>query len=154
MCAKSNYSQNLVKRYQELAWGAHIPSIWWKYMYCYLIYLNFLIYIIQLQADLNTWYIPDSFSPHSPSNKVTNIGAVMSSTQPIMLPAFNCSSRRFACRTTPTTNTRSGSVLKGLIPPAATNSSFSKSMSKSRSRPLGQKYWYQQKGLVIRDRCV
>ena len=50
--------------------------------------------------------------------------------------------------------TRSGSVLTGLIPPAATNSSFFKSRSKSRSRPLGQKYWYQQKGLVTRNRCV
>ena len=50
--------------------------------------------------------------------------------------------------------TRSGSVLTGLIPPATANSSFFKSMSKSRSRPLGQKYWYQQKGLVIRNRCV
>ena len=50
--------------------------------------------------------------------------------------------------------TRSGSVLTGLIPQAATNSSFFKSMSKSRSMPLGQKYWYQQKGLVIRNRWV
>ena len=49
--------------------------------------------------------------------------------------------------------TRSGSVLTGLIPPppAAINSSFFKSRSKSRSRPLGQKYWYQQKGLVTRN---
>ena len=36
-------------------------------------------------------------------------------------------------------------------PPLATNSSF---FSKSRSRSLGQKYWYQQKGLVTRNRCV
>ena len=53
--------------------------------------------------------------------------------------------------------TISGSVLTGLIPPpppAATNSIFSKSRSKSRSRPLGQKYWYQQKGLVTWNRCV
>ena len=52
--------------------------------------------------------------------------------------------------------TRSGSVLTGLIPPVATNSSFSKSTgrSKSRSRPLGQKYCYQQKGLVTENRYV
>ena len=50
--------------------------------------------------------------------------------------------------------TRSGSVLTGLIPPAATNSSFPKSRSKSRSRPLSQKFWYQQKGLVTRNRYV
>ena len=29
-----------------------------------------------------------------------------------------------------------------------------KSRSKSRSRPLCQKYWYQQKGLVTGDRSV
>ena len=45
----------------------------------------------------------------------------------------------FYCRTD---RTRSGSVLTGLIPPAATNSSFSISRSKSRLRPQGQKYWY------------
>ena len=37
-----------------------------------------------------------------------------------------------------TKQTISESVLTGLIPPAATNSSFSKSKPKSRSRPLGQ----------------
>ena len=43
--------------------------------------------------------------------------------------------------------TRSGSVLTGLIPPAATNSSFSKSRSKSRSRSQGPNF------LVPRERC-
>ena len=46
-------------------------------------------------------------------------------------------------------STRSGSVLTGLISPVATNSSFSK--NRSRSRPLGQIYWYQQKGLATRN---
>ena len=50
--------------------------------------------------------------------------------------------------------TRSGYVLTGLIPPAATNSSFYISRSKSRSRPLGQKYWYQQKGFVTGNKYV
>ena len=40
--------------------------------------------------------------------------------------------------TTKFVKTRSASDLTGLIPTAATNSSFSKSRSKSRSRPLGQ----------------
>ena len=44
--------------------------------------------------------------------------------------------------------TRSGSVLTGLIPPAATNSSFSRSRSKSRLRPQGQKCWYK---CIIRE---
>ena len=50
--------------------------------------------------------------------------------------------------------TRSRYVLTGLIPPAATHSNFSKSRSKSRSRPLGKKYWYQQKGLATRNTHV
>ena len=53
-----------------------------------------------------------------------------------------------------TKKTRSGSVLMGLIPPAATNLSFSKSRSKSRSSPLGQKYWYLPKGLATRNTHV
>ena len=47
--------------------------------------------------------------------------------------------------------TRSGSVLTGLIPPAATNSSFSKSRSKSRSRSQGQIFWYQEKGVATKN---
>ena len=42
----------------------------------------------------------------------------------------------------------------GTNTPSATNSSFSKSTSKSRSRPLGKKYWYQHKGLVTGNRYV
>ena len=43
--------------------------------------------------------------------------------------------------------TRSGSVLTGLIPPAATNSSFYISRSKSRSRPPGQNIGINRKVL-------
>ena len=66
-----------------------------------------------------------------PSTKTTKIGTPRNLSHPQYFSG------------NPVTVTRSGSVLTGLIPPAATNSSFSISRSKSRLRPQGQKYWYQ-----------
>lgn len=63
-----------------------------------------LIYLIHLTSPTDSTILilvvlPCNFSPHRPSNRVTYTAAFISSTHPRLLPAFSCSSKRFAWRT-------------------------------------------------------